>query len=94
MFRAVFYPRQVKFYKDNVHASVTNSMSDFPVNMNERLIIFHVNKVQKKVYLLTFIISRDVCSGSVAIKEMAKTTLASLRRQENILAIESERCEH
>ena len=28
MFKALFYPRQVKFYTDNVRASVTNSMSD------------------------------------------------------------------
>ena len=27
MFKALFYPREVQFYTDNVHASVTNSMS-------------------------------------------------------------------
>ena len=27
MLKALFYPREVKFYMDNVHASVTNSMS-------------------------------------------------------------------
>ena len=27
MFKALFYPRQVKFYTDNVRATVTNSMS-------------------------------------------------------------------
>ena len=27
MFKALFYPRHVKFYTDNVRASVTNSMS-------------------------------------------------------------------
>ena len=27
MFKAIFYPREVKFYTDNVRVSVTNSMS-------------------------------------------------------------------
>ena len=27
MFKAIFYPSEVKFYTANVHASVTNSMS-------------------------------------------------------------------
>ena len=32
MFKALFYPSQVKFYTDNVSASVTNSMSEcYPV---------------------------------------------------------------
>ena len=32
MFKALFYPREVKFYTDNVGASVTNSMSVYTVN--------------------------------------------------------------
>ena len=32
MFKALFYPWEVKFYTDNVRASVTNSMSGSTVN--------------------------------------------------------------
>ena len=53
---------------------MTNSTSDFPVNMNNILIIFHVNKSkkEKKVYLLTIIISRDVWSGKCGNKGNGK----------------------
>ena len=32
MLKALFYPREMKFYTDNVRASVTNSMSDLYVS--------------------------------------------------------------
>ena len=50
MFKALFYPRQIKFYTDNVCASVTNSMSGFTL---VTVFIAFLNKVlNQHVYVL------------------------------------------
>ena len=60
MFRALFYPMDVKFYTINVHASVTNSMSvcSYPGMCIGKYVVF---SVQCKVCSVQYAICSVQC---------------------------------